>query len=154
MQDSAFPPAGLSISDIHVGMSASRSHRVSDDDIRTFARLSGDRNPVHLDEEFASGSRFKRRIAHGLFSAGLFSAIFGTELPGVGCVYVSQNLNFKRPVYMDDEVTASVVVTEVDMAKHRVSFDTVCKVNNKVVIDGTAVLYLPPQEAGSGPAAQ
>lgn len=132
--------------DIHrikVGMTASYSQTITDADIKAYAGLSGDNNPVHMSSEYAENSRFGKRIAHGLFSAGFFSALFGTKLPGPGCVYVSQLLKFKRPVYMDDTVTATVVVKEVDIKKNRVFFNTSCKVKNKIVIDGEAEIYIP-----------
>ncbi len=133
------------IDNIAVGMVASCSKTIREADVITFAKLSGDTNPVHLSDEYASGTRFKKRIAHGLISAGLFSALFGTELPGTGCVYVSQTLNFKRPVYIDDMVVAEVKVTSVDMRRKRVVFDTVCRVNDKVVIYGVAELFVPSE---------
>ncbi|MEZ9877416.1 MaoC family dehydratase [Vibrio breoganii] len=131
---------------IEVGMSVSYSQTVTDADVKQFAGLSGDHNPVHVDEEFATASRFKRRIAHGLISGSFFSALFGTKLPGPGCVYVSQSFNFKRPVYLGDTVTAIATVKSIDEAKRRVFFDTVCKVRNKTVIDGTAELYVPKEK--------
>ena len=82
-------------------------------------------------------------LAHGLLSASFFSSLFGTRLPGPGCVYVQQNLNFKRPVYINDTVTASIVVTSVDTKRNRVFFDTVARVSGKVVIDGVAEIYIP-----------
>lgn len=133
----------MSIDEICVGMSASYSQTITDADIKCFAGISGDNNPVHMNEEYAAESRYGKRIAHGLISASFFSALFGTRIPGPGCVYVSQSLNFKRPVYIDDTVTASVVVTNVDKGKSRVFFDTVCKVKGKIVIDGKAELYIP-----------
>ena len=108
--------------------------------IHTF---SGDNNPVHMSNEYAKKSRFKKRIAHGLLSAGFFSALFGTRLPGAGCVYVSQNLEFKRPVYLGDRVTATITVTKVDKKNKRVYFRTFCMVKNKIVIDGQATLFIP-----------
>lgn len=128
---------------IEVGMVASYSQTITDADIKAYAGLSGDNNPVHMSSEYAENSRFGKRIAHGLFSAGFFSALFGTKLPGPGCVYVSQSLKFKRPVYMDDTVTATVIVKEVDIKKNRVFFNTYCKVKNKIVIDGEAEIYIP-----------
>ena len=110
---------------------------------KEFAGLSGDHNPVHVDEIYAENSRYKKRIAHGLISASFFSALFGTKLPGKGCVYVGQNLNFKRPVYLGDTVTATVTVSNIDVSKKRVFFDTKCTVKNKVVIDGTAEIFIP-----------
>lgn len=132
-----------SIDEIFVGMSASYSQTITDFDVKQFAGLSGDHNPVHVDEIYAENSRYKKRIAHGLISASFFSAIFGTKLPGKGCVYVSQNLNFIRPVYLGDTVTAIVTVTNVDISKKRVYFDTKCLVKNKAVIDGKAEIFIP-----------
>jgi len=134
----------IPIDKINPGMTVSYSQTISDSDIKSFAGLSGDHNPVHVDAEYAESSRFGRRIAHGLMSAGFFSALFGTKLPGPGCVYVSQTLNFKRPVYIDDTVVATVTVTGVDIKSNRVSFDTVCKVKGKVVISGAAEIFIPP----------
>ncbi len=132
-----------SIDEITIGMSASYSQTLTDSDVKQFARVSGDHNPVHLDENYAENSRYKKRIAHGLLSASFFSALFGTKLPGKGCVYVGQNLNFKRPVYLGDTVTATVTVSSLDVLKKRVFFETKCTVKNKVVIDGTAEIFIP-----------
>ena len=137
-----------SIEEIVIGMSESYSQTITDYDVKAFAGLSGDHNPVHVDEIYAENSRYKKRIAHGLISASFFSALFGTKLPGKGCVYVGQNLNFKRPVYLGDTVTATVTVTNIDVLKSRVFFDTKCTVKNKVVIDGTAELYIPNRGGG------
>lgn len=128
---------------IEIGMEVSYSQTITDADIKAFSGISGDKNPVHMDDEYAKNSRYKKRIAHGMLSASFFSALFGTKIPGEGCVYISQSLKFKRPVYLDDTVIASVIVTNVDLAKKRVFFQTVCKVNNKIVIDGEAELYVP-----------
>lgn len=128
---------------IKVGMFVSYSQTITDADVKAFAGLSGDHNPVHVNDEYAESSRFKKRIAHGLISGSFFSALFGTKLPGPGCVYVAQSYNFKRPVYLGDTVTAMVIVTSIDENKRRVFFDTVCKVKNKIVIDGSAELYVP-----------
>ena len=138
-----------SIEEIVIGMSESYSQTITDYDVKAFAGLSGDHNPVHVDEIYAENSRYKKRIAHGLISASFFSALFGTKLPGKGCVYVGQNLNFKRPVYLGDTVTATVTVTNIDVLKSRVFFDTKCTVKNKVVIDGTAELYIPNRGVNS-----
>ena len=128
---------------IEVGMSISYSQTITDADIKLFAGVSGDRNPVHLDHDYAENSRYKKRIVHGLLTASFFSALFGTKIPGEGCVYVSQSLNFKRPVYIDDTVTATVEVINIDKIKRRVFFKTLCTVKNKVVTDGEAELYVP-----------
>ncbi|MCL4127295.1 UNVERIFIED_CONTAM: hypothetical protein GTU68_056680 [Idotea baltica] len=124
-------------------MSASYSQTITDTDVKQFAGISGDRNPVHMDEVYAENSRYKKRIAHGLLSSSFFSSLFGTQLPGEGCVYVGQNLNFKRPVYLGDTVTAIVTVKDIDVVRKRVFFNTVCTVKNKIVIDGTAELFMP-----------
>ena len=134
---------GMSIDEISVGMSASYSQTITDADIKAFAGISGDNNPVHMSDEFADNSRFGKRIAHGLMSASFFSALFGTSIPGPGCVYVSQNLKFKRPVFLGDTVTATVTVTSIDLDKRRVFFNTMCKVKSKAVISGEAELFLP-----------
>ena len=133
----------IPIEEIEIGMSVSYSQTITDADIKTFAGISGDRNPIHLDEEYAKNSRYKKRIAHGLMTASYFSALFGTKIPGEGCVYVSQSLNFKRPIYIGDTVTAIVEVASIDLVKKRVFFRTICKVKNKVVTDGEAELFAP-----------
>ena len=133
----------IPLEEIKIGMSASYSQTVTDADIKSFAGISGDRNPVHLDEKYAEESRYKKRIAHGMMTASYFSALFGTKIPGEGCVYVAQSLKFKRPVYVDDTVTATVEVTQVDLAKKRVFFKTTCTVKNKIVTDGEAEIFIP-----------
>ena len=133
----------FSIDEIQLDMTASYTQTITDADIKAFAGISGDHNPVHLSEEYAKNSRFKNRIAHGLLTASFFSAIFGTKLPGEGCVYAGQDLQFKRPVYLGDTVVATVTVTNVDVFKKRVTFKTVCTVNNKAVTTGTAEIFIP-----------
>lgn len=136
----------MEINEIKIGMSESYSQTISEADVKAYAGISGDRNPVHMDDEYAEKSRYKKRIAHGMISSSFFSALFGTKLPGPGCVYVNQSLNFKRPVYIGDTVTAIITVTKIDEIKNRVYFDTVCKVKNKIVIDGQAELYIPKEK--------
>ena len=133
----------IPIEEIKIGMEVSYSQTITDSDVKEFAGVSGDRNPVHMDEEYAEHSRYKKRIAHGLMSASYFSALFGTKIPGEGCVYVAQSLRFKRPVYLGDTVTATVIVKEINLEKSRVFFRTICKVKNRIVIDGEAELYVP-----------
>lgn len=133
----------IPLEEIEIGMNVSYSQTITDADVKAFSGISGDRNPVHLDEQYAEKSRYKKRIAHGLMTASYFSALFGTKIPGEGCVYVSQSLNFKRPVYIGDTVVATVEVISVDLAKKRVFFRTTCKVKNKVVTDGEAELFVP-----------
>lgn len=133
----------IEFSEIVIGMQFSYSQTITDADIKAFSGVSGDKNPVHMDDEYAENSRFKKRIAHGLMLASYFSAIFGTKFPGPGCVYVSQSLNFLRPVYIGSTVKAIVTVTAVNEAKRRVSFETLCKVKKSNVIIGQAEIFIP-----------
>jgi acyl dehydratase len=133
----------IPLENIRIGMQASYSQTVTDADIKAFSGASGDRNPIHLDEVYAEGSRYKKRIAHGFMTASYFSALFGTKIPGEGCVYVSQSLKFKKPVYIGDTVTATVEVTSIDKEKRRVFFKTTCKVGKKIVTDGEAEIFIP-----------
>jgi 3-hydroxybutyryl-CoA dehydratase len=111
--------------------------------IRGFAALTGDTNPVHLDDDYAAGSRFGRRIAHGMIAAGLISATLANDLPGPGTVYLSQSLKFKLPVYPDDTITATVEVVSVRPDKPIVTLSTVCtNQDDKVVLEGEAVVLV------------
>lgn len=134
---------GVAWGDLMVGMYATYSQTITDADVKGYAGLSGDHNPVHLDEEFAAKSKFRKRIAHGMISSSFFSALFGTKLPGPGCVYASQSLQFKRPVYLGDTVVAKVEIVSIEQAKQRVFFRTTCTVKNRIVIDGEAEIYIP-----------
>lgn len=133
---------GHYLEDLQIGMSESYSKTVSEADIVAFANVSGDTNPVHMDEAFAAASPFKGRIAHGMLSAAFISTVFGTRLPGPGCIYISQALRFKAPVRIGDTVVAAVTITEIDTAKRRVKFACECRVGDTVVIDGEAVLMV------------
>jgi len=133
----------IPLEEISLGMQVSYSQIITDADIKNFSDISGDTNPIHLDEEYAKSSKFKKRIAHGMMTASYFSALFGTKIPGEGCVYTAQSLNFKRPVYIGDTVTATVTVSGIDINKRRVKFKTVCEVKNKIVTTGEAELYVP-----------
>jgi acyl dehydratase len=130
------------LEDIKIGMEASYSQTITDSDIRAFSGLSGDKNPLHMDDEYAKATIYKDRIAHGMISASFFSSLFGTKIPGEGSVYVAQSLHFKRPVYINDTVTATITVIRIDIKRRRVFFRTVCRVKNKTVIDGQAELYV------------
>lgn len=130
-----------------IGQRASLSRRITLEDIEAYARLTGDVNPVHLDDEIAGKTRFKGRIAHGLLIAGLISSILGTKLPGPGAIYLSQVLKFLRPVYPDDEITAEVEVTNWHAGKSRLELDTRCvNQHGDQVISGSAVLLVEPIE--------
>ncbi len=132
--------------DLELGMSASVSRTVSEADILMFAGVSGDTNPVHLDQEFAASTMFGGRIAHGMLSAGLISAVFGTRLPGPGSIYLSQTLKFKAPVKIGDTVVARVTVKELKTEKRRAVFSTVCSVGSTVVLEGEAELLIPSRD--------
>lgn len=139
--------------DLAVGMEASFAKTVTAEDIAQFAEVTGDKNPVHLDEVYAARTIFKKPIAHGMLTAGYISAVFGMELPGPGAIYVSQTLNFRGPVRIGDRVVARVRVMELFPAKRRARFDCVCTVEGKSVLEGEAVLMVParPGEAGGAP---
>jgi 3-hydroxybutyryl-CoA dehydratase len=132
--------------DLELDMSASVSRTVSEADILMFAGVSGDTNPVHLDQEFAASTMFGGRIAHGMLSAGLISAVFGTRLPGPGSIYLSQTLKFKAPVKIGDTVVARVTVKELKTEKRRAVFSTVCSVGSTVVLEGEAELLIPSRD--------
>lgn len=128
-----------------IGDSAQLSKTVKDEDIRIFAEVTGDKNPLHLDDDFASKTIFKRRIAHGILTAGLISAVIGSKLPGNGTIYLSQTLNFLAPVYIGDEITTKVEVLQVSKGGKRLRLKTqVINQNGTVVVDGEA-LVIPPR---------
>lgn len=129
--------------DLEVGQEASMSRIVSEADIVAYAALSGDYNPVHLDADYAAKTIFKERIAHGILSAGYISAIFGMKLPGPGAIYVSQSLNFRGPVKIDDRVESLVRLVELIPEKKRARFECLCSVAGKPVLTGEAVLMVP-----------
>ena len=135
--------SGFCIEDLTLGLSASYGKTVTDADIVLFAGVSGDTNPVHLDQSFAEKTPFKGRIAHGMLSAGFISTVLGTKLPGPGAIYMSQTLRFKAPVKIGDTVVATCTVTEIVAEKRRAMFSTVCKVGDTVVIEGEAMIMVP-----------
>ncbi len=134
---------GYYFEDLSLGMSESYTRTVNDADIQQFAEVSGDTNPVHLDEEFAATTRFKKRIAHGMLSASYISTIIGTKLPGPGCLYVSQTLKFRAPVYIGDEVTATISITDLNERRGYATFCTICSVGDTEVIRGEAMILVP-----------
>lgn len=134
---------GYFFEDLKVGMTASFGRTVTEADIVLFAGVSGDTNPIHINEEYAAATMFKGRIAHGILSAAFISCVLGTQLPGPGAVYVAQSLRFKAPVRIGDTVTATVEVTELLPERKRANFKTFCAVRGNVVIDGEATLMVP-----------
>lgn len=137
-------PIGLTFEEIQLGMSATRENTVTERDIQSFADISGDSNPVHLDSAYAATTPFKKCISHGMLTASYISAIFGMQLPGPGAIYVAQTLNFRRPVWIGDHITTKVTVAEKFPAKKRVRFECVCtNPDGKVVLEGEAMLMVP-----------
>jgi 3-hydroxybutyryl-CoA dehydratase len=137
------PARGYAIEELEVGMSAAYERVVTTADIEAFAAVSGDHNPVHLDEAFAKTTRFKGRIAHGLLSASFISTAIAAKLPGPGSIYLAQSLSFKRPVHPGEKVEARVTVAAVNREKGQVILKTQCLVGDTVVIDGEATVLAP-----------
>ncbi|MBF9029250.1 (R)-hydratase [Rhodobacterales bacterium HKCCE3408] len=131
------------IEDLEIGMSRYLEKVVTDRDIELFAEVSTDRNPVHLDDAYAQDTIFEGRIAHGMLTAGLISAVIGEQLPGHGTVYLGQSLKFLAPVRPGDMVRAEVTVLEIDYAKRRVKLDTTCTIDGKPVVRGEATVLAP-----------
>ena len=133
----------MTFDDLSVGQTASLGKTITEADILMFAAVSTDTNPVHIDAEAAKASMFKERIAHGMLSAGLISAVLGTRLPGPGTIYLGQTLRFRAPVRIGDTVTATVEITALDRDKRRATLKTTCAVAGKPVIEGEAQVQLP-----------
>lgn len=136
-------PTSICIDEIEVGMSRSLTKVITDKDIQMFSEVSTDCNPVHLNDDYACQTMFKGRIAHGMLSAGLISALLGEHLPGHGTIYMGQTLKFLAPVRPGEEVRATVTVTAVDRDRRRVTLETLCSVGDTVVIKGEAVVLAP-----------
>lgn len=135
---------GKAIHELAVGDSASTAKTISESDVYMYAGITGDFNPAHVDEQYATGTRFGERIAHGMLSAGLISAVIGTQLPGPGTIYMGQDLKFTAPVHIGDTITATIIVKEVDVERNRAVLETVClNQNGKKVIDGVARVMVP-----------
>ena len=132
---------------IKVGDSASLTKSFSDADVRSFAEISGDKNPLHLDDDYAAQTQFERRLVHGMLTAGLISAILGTKLPGEGSIYLSQSFNFRAPVFIGDTITARVTITKIREDKPIITAETICENQDGVVVlEGEAVLFVPREE--------
>lgn len=134
---------GYYFEDLKPGMRATVSRTITETDLRNFSGVSGDTNPMHLNEEFARQTPFKGCIVHGMLTASLISAVIGTKLPGPGCIYMSQSLKFLAPVRVGDTVYAVVVLKELFPEKHRASFETTCYVKDTVVVEGEALIKVP-----------
>lgn len=134
---------GYYFEDLSVGMNDSYSRTITEQDITLFAQVSGDNNPSHLDAEFAATTRSRQRIAHGMLSGSYISTVVGTQLPGPGCLYISQTLKFRAPVYIGDTVTATVTISDLNTRRGYVTLDTVCRVGDTDVIRGEAMMLVP-----------
>tara|TARA_B100000989_G_C19453466_1_gene432863 strand:+ start:331 stop:774 length:444 start_codon:yes stop_codon:yes gene_type:complete len=140
------PRGTICIEDIEMGMSRHLRKLITDKDIEMFAEVSTDRNPVHLDEDYAQDTIFEGRIAHGMLTAGLISAVIGEQLPGHGTVYIGQTLKFLAPVRPGDMVHAEVKVVDIDLSKRRVKLDCHCAVEGKRVLTGEAMVLAPSRK--------
>jgi len=130
----------LYLEDLTIGHSAELTRTVTAADIEAFAEVTGDTNPLHLDDAYAATTPFGQRIAHGMLTASYISAVLGTQLSGPGSIYVSQSLRFRRPVKIGDVVTATATITDIDLVRARVTLETKCVVAGKTVIDGEATV--------------
>ncbi len=134
---------GYQFEELSLGMSAVYSRTMTDTDVRNFSGVTGDTNPMHLNEEYAKTTFFGGCIVHGFLTASMLSAVIGTKLPGPGCIYVSQSLFFKAPVHVGETVYAKATITALNDAKRRATLQTQCLVNDRVVLDGEAIVQLP-----------
>ncbi|NNE53221.1 MAG: MaoC family dehydratase [Sulfitobacter sp.] len=140
------PRGTICIEDIEIGMTRYLRKVVTDEDIEMFAKISTDHNPVHLDDDYAQDTIFEGRIAHGMLTAGLISAVIGEQLPGHGTVYMGQSLKFLGPVRPGDLVYAEVKVTDIEFSKRRVKMDCQCLVDGKKVLIGEATVLAPSRK--------
>ena len=144
------PLRTLFFEDLSVGMTEALGKTVSSSDVVGFAQLTGDRNPIHLSEHFAARTSFGKRIAHGLYTASLISAVLGTRLPGPGAIYISQTLNFRAPVKIGDTVVVTVTVRELIPEKSRARLSCICAGDGEVVLDGEALVKVPSAKTAKG----
>jgi 3-hydroxybutyryl-CoA dehydratase len=145
------PLRTLFFEDLSVGMAERLEKTIAASDVVGFAQLTGDRNPIHLSEHFAAKTPFGTRVAHGLYTASLISAVLGTRLPGPGAVYISQTLNFRAPVKIGDTVAVVVEVAELIAEKSRARLTCTCSVGGEVVLDGEALVKVPSQAKSKRP---
>jgi 3-hydroxybutyryl-CoA dehydratase len=143
---SFLPFQTLYFEDLSLGMAETYPKVVKSSDVVGFAEITGDRNPIHLSEHFAAKTPFKGRIAHGLYTAGLISAVIGTRLPGPGAIYISQTLRFLAPVKIGDTVDATVEVVELNEQRQRATLSCKCTVGDTVVLEGEAIVKVPRRE--------
>lgn len=135
--------AGYKLEELSIDQTIEYTKTVSQEDVQSFADITGDFNPVHLDAEFAATTSFGKPIAHGMLSAGFISAAIGTKLPGPGCIYLEQNLKFRAPVFIGQEVVTKITITDINERRRRVTLKTVCESEGKAVVTGEAVVMVP-----------
>ena len=129
---------------LKIGDSASLTKTFNDEDVRNFSEIAGDTNPIHLDDDYAAQTKFKKRLVHGMLTAGLISGVLGTKLPGEGSIYLSQSINFRAPVFIGDRITATVTIIKIREGKPIITLETICEnQDGVVVIEGEAVLVVP-----------
>ena len=145
--------SGYCFEELTIGMSAEYRRIVGDAEMRLFADLTGDTNPLHFDDDFAERSLFKGRVVHGMCTASLISTVIGTRLPGPGCVYLSQSLRFTAPVRPGDEIVARAVVDRLIPERYRVEFETTCSVGERIVLSGRALTQVPSRTVLAPPEA-
>ena len=138
---------GYKFEDMSVGMTHQTVHIITEKDIDLFAEVSGDRNPLHMEEEFAKNTPFGQRIAHGALTASYISGILGNDLPGPGSIFVGLNMRFRRPVLIGSEVIVKVEVTEMRERGNRVTLKVSCNVDGKAAISGEAMVMVPSRDA-------
>lgn len=138
---------GYKFEDLSLGMTHQTEHVITEKDIELFAEVSGDRNPLHMDEEFAKGTPFGQRIAHGALTASYISGILGNDLPGPGSIFVGLNMRFRRPVLIGSLVIVKVEVVEMKERGNRVTLKVSCNVDGKAAISGEAMVMVPSREA-------
>ena len=138
---------GYAYEDLDIGMFHETVHTITEDDIQTFAKVSGDFNPLHMDEEFAKTTIFGQRIAHGALTASYISGILGNNLPGPGAIFTHLSMRFRRPVFIGSQVTVRAEVTEKQDKGNRVTLKVTCSVDDKPVITGEAGVVAPSKDA-------
>jgi len=146
LDNSAIERGTICIEDMELGMSRHVEKTIQDYDIIAFAEVSTDHNPVHLDDGYAQDTIFGGRIAHGMLTAALISAVIGEQLPGHGSIYLGQSLKFMAPVRPGDTVRAEVTVADIDYSRRRVTLDCVCRVGDTTVLKGEALVLAPSKK--------
>lgn len=136
-------PATLDINTFSIDQTTEITNTVTKEDVHLFAQVTGDSNPVHLDDDYAATTSFGKTIAHGMLTAGFISAAIGTKLPGPGCIYLEQSLKFRAPVFIGDTVTTRLTISDINVRRKRLTLKTECIVNEKVVVNGEAVIMIP-----------